>query len=88
MYSKLQLKPESLGDSDGAEWLSSVWHNDVHTPVVSTFLMSVKATRMFAALDGGHEGGSSPKLVLALEVPKQFEQVCGDAEVAGRARRG
>lgn len=71
-----QLRPSGQSDGDdGAEWLSGLWNNDVHTPVVSTFLMSVKATRMFATLDAGREPSAEPRLVLSLEVPKQYEQV-------------
>lgn len=72
----IQLRPMGQEDTqDSAEWLSSLWQNDVHTPIVSTFLMSVKATRMFALFDIGADHSQPAKLHLTLDVPKQYEQV-------------
>ncbi|GIM07381.1 hypothetical protein Vretimale_11536 [Volvox reticuliferus] len=75
--SKLQLlRPLGLEETeDSAEWLASVWQNDVHTPIVSTFLMSVKATRMFALLDTDADHSQPAKLVLTLDVPKHYDQM-------------
>lgn len=39
----MQLKP-SATEEEPAEWLQRVWQGDVHTPTVSTFLMSMKVS--------------------------------------------
>jgi hypothetical protein len=74
---------------EGPEWLEAAWQASEHAPVVQVFLGSDKvrrigvalpstplttgnagqATRMFAFLD------QHGKLVLSLEVPRQFQKV-------------
>jgi hypothetical protein len=87
-----QLRHNGAGDgSDGAEWLNGLWKAE-HASVVSTFLMSVKATRLFAVLEDvpAREPGSmaaGSRLVLMLDVPKQYDKVRAASSASSRAKR-
>eukprot|EP00798_Chlamydomonas_sp_ICE-L_P021926 gene21926-28972_t len=61
------------GLEDASEWLQSIWDPEVHTNVLSSFLMLPKSMRMFAILDD-----STPDKVsisLMLDVPKVVDHV-------------